>query len=87
MDKQVLLINDLAGYGKVALSAMIPVRFPGTGDIFSSALMGKVLAGEGLRESMQKAMDIVKEMIVKNRDSADKFKGIPVEACLELIDR
>lgn len=25
MDKQVLLINDLAGYGKVALSAMIPV--------------------------------------------------------------
>lgn len=25
MGKQVLLINDLAGYGKVALSAMIPV--------------------------------------------------------------
>ena len=25
MNKQVLLINDLAGYGKVALSAMIPV--------------------------------------------------------------
>ena len=25
MSKQVLLINDLAGYGKVALSAMIPV--------------------------------------------------------------
>ena len=25
MSKQVLLINDMAGYGKVALSAMIPV--------------------------------------------------------------
>ena len=25
MSKQILLINDLAGYGKVALSAMIPV--------------------------------------------------------------
>lgn len=66
---------------------LVPVRFPGTGDIFSSVLMGKVLAGEGLRESTQKAMDIVKEMIVKNRDSVDKFKGIPVEVCLELIDR
>ena len=25
MSKQILLINDMAGYGKVALSAMIPV--------------------------------------------------------------
>ena len=25
MNKKLLLINDLAGYGKVALSAMIPV--------------------------------------------------------------
>lgn len=65
---------------------LIPVRFPGTGDIFSSVLMGKVLAGEGLRESTQKAMDIVKEIILRNRDNADKFKGIPVEVCLELID-
>ena len=25
MSKKILLVNDLAGYGKVALSAMIPV--------------------------------------------------------------
>lgn len=65
---------------------LIPVRFPGTGDIFASVLLGKVLAGEGLKESVQKAMDVVKEMILRNRDNVDKFKGIPVEVCLELID-
>ena len=27
MGKKLLLINDLAGYGKVALSAMIPVKW------------------------------------------------------------
>lgn len=65
---------------------LIPVRFPGTGDIFASVLLGKVLTGEGLKESVQKAMDVVKEMILRNRDNVDKFKGIPVEVCLELID-
>lgn len=65
---------------------IVPVRFPGTGDIFSAVLMGKVLDGASLEDSTQKAMDAVKEMIVKNQDNADKFKGIPVETCLEILE-
>ena len=65
---------------------IVPVRFPGTGDIFSAVLMGKVLAGNSLMNSTQKAMDAVKEMIVKNQDNADKFKGIPVETCFDVLD-
>lgn len=65
---------------------IVPVRFPGTGDIFSSVLMGKVLEGEGLENSTRKAMDAVKEMIVRYQDDQDKFKGIPLESCLEVLD-
>ena len=65
---------------------IVPVRFPGTGDIFSAVLMGRVLDGDSLKDSTQKAMDAVKDMIVKNQDNADKFKGIPIETCLEILD-
>lgn len=64
----------------------IPVRFPGTGDIFSSVFMGRILSGEGIVESTQKAMTATKAMIERNRDNADKFKGIPIESCLEVLD-
>ena len=64
----------------------IPVRFPGTGDIFSSVFMGKIMEETNLVESTQKAMDATKAMIAMNRDNADKFKGIPLESCLEVLD-
>ena len=64
----------------------IPVRFPGTGDIFSSVFMGKIMEETDLVESTQKAMDATKAMIAMNRDNADKFKGIPLESCLEVLD-
>lgn len=153
--RQVLLVNDLAGYGKVALSAMIPVlshmghhiynlpkalvsntldygkfdilettdymrntirvwkelgfrfdavilydheadekqllpftsisvRFPGTGDIFSAVFMGKLLEGQTFADSTRKAMDAVSTLIDRNKDNEDKFKGIPLETCLEV---
>lgn len=63
----------------------IPVRFPGTGDIFSAVLMGKVLSGWSLKDSVQKAMDIVSGLIILNKDNVDKFKGIPIEASLSRI--
>ena len=65
---------------------MIPARFPGTGDIFSSILMGNVLRGRSLEDSTRRAMDAVREMIRVNQDNVNKFKGIPVEGCLNLID-
>lgn len=63
----------------------IPVRFPGTGDIFSAVMMGNVLLGENLETSVQKAMDYVKKLIELNKDNVDKFKGIPIESCLHRI--
>lgn len=40
----------------------IPVRFPGTGDIFSAVFMGKILAGCSLYEATERAMITVKNM-------------------------
>ena len=65
----------------------IPVRFPGTGDIFSAVFMAKILAGENLHNATQKAMDAVRIMIAENTENVDKFKGIPLETCLEVLDR
>lgn len=64
----------------------IPVRFPGTGDIFSSVFMGKIMDGNDLQVATKKAMVVVKEMIERNKDNQDKYKGIPIETCLEVID-
>ena len=64
----------------------IPVRFPGTGDIFSAIFMAKILSGKTLQTATKKAMDAVRTMIMKNAENADKFKGIPLETCLEVLD-
>ena len=63
----------------------LPVRFPGTGDIFSAVFMGHILRGEALRTSARAAMETVSNMLAKNAEYQDKFKGIPLETCLEEI--
>lgn len=63
----------------------IPVRFPGTGDIFSALFMGKIMAGNKLCEAVKQSMQIVRDMIEKNVDNIDKYKGIPLESCMEVI--
>ena len=65
---------------------MVPVRFPGTGDIFSSIFMGEILNGAPMTKSVEKAMNAVKAMILRSRDRQDTFKGIPIETCLEVLD-
>lgn len=64
----------------------IPVRFPGTGDIFSAAMMGNVLLGKPLEKSVQRAMNYVEKLIKLNIDNEDKFQGIPIEAWLHKMD-
>lgn len=49
----------------------IPVRFPGTGDIFSSVLLGKLMEGNSLYDSTKKAMDTVSSLIENNRNNTD----------------
>lgn len=65
---------------------LIPVRFPGTGDIFASIFMGDVLRGISMKDATAKAMKAVREMILRNMDNQDTFKGIPIETCLEVLD-
>ena len=38
---------------------------------------------EPLEQSTQMAMDAVRDLILKNRDNQDKYKGIPLEQFLE----
>jgi pyridoxine kinase len=64
----------------------IPVRFPGTGDIFSAVMMGSVLSDRPLVDSVSKAMEIVRQLILMNVGNVDKFKGIPIEASLNQLD-
>lgn len=64
----------------------IPVRFPGTGDIFSSVFMGKIMEGCDLNSAALAAMQAVRRMIELNVANSDKYKGIPVELCLEVLD-
>ena len=64
----------------------IPVHFPGTGDIFSAVFIGKLMSGKDLQTATAEAMDAVKSMISKNADNVDKYKGIPIETCMEVLD-
>lgn len=63
----------------------IPVRFPGTGDIFASVLLGKLMEGNSLYDSTKKAMDTVSSLIENNRNNTDIYKGIPIEKELEVL--
>ncbi len=64
---------------------MVPVFFSGTGDIFNGVLTGRVLDGDPLPRAAQKAMDVVREMILRNRDNEDHYVGIPLETCLDIL--
>ncbi len=63
----------------------IPVRLPGTGDIFSSVLTGRYLNGCTLTESVQAAMDVVVDMLQLCKDNDDKYKGVPIEQYLDRV--
>jgi pyridoxine kinase len=63
----------------------IPVRFPGTGDIFSALMIGKYLEEGDLMNSVRYAMNKVADLIRRNKENADKYKGIPIEQCLDLL--
>ena len=84
-------IPCVAGYDAATDSNFIlpyeelPVRFPGTGDIFSAVFMGHILAGDALKDAARAAMQTVSKMLAKNAANQDKYKGIPIEICLEDI--
>lgn len=63
----------------------IPGIFHGTGDIFSAVLIGHLMKQESLSASTRQAMDVVREMIYRNRDVDDRCCGIFIERCLDLL--
>ena len=63
----------------------IPGIFHGTGDIFSAVLIGHLMKQESLSASTRQAMDVVREMIYRNRDVDDRNCGIFIERCLDLL--
>lgn len=60
----------------------IPVRFPGTGDIFSSIVISNLMSLHDLKEATLLAMKSVRNLIEINKNNQDKFKGIPIELYL-----
>lgn len=64
----------------------IPVRIPGTGDIFSAIVISNLLHGEDLKSSTRRAMDNVRTLIDLNKDNKDKIRGIPLERYLHVLD-
>lgn len=63
----------------------IPVRFPGTGDIFMAVMTGHYMKTGRLIPSVRAAMRQLERIISANRGNADKYKGIPIEQYLEEI--
>ena len=63
----------------------IQVHFPGTGDMFSAVLVGKLLAGMPMREAVQQSMDILERLIFLEQDEIEKNKGIRIEKFLSLL--
>lgn len=64
----------------------IPVRFPGTGDIFMSIVVGHYLRSGELSKSVETAMHCLERIIRSNMNNTDKYKGIPIEQFLEEIE-
>lgn len=63
----------------------IPVRFPGTGDIFSAIIISKLLTGMCLEEAVKIAAKAVRILILLNQENQDKNKGILIEKNLEVL--
>lgn len=63
----------------------IPVKFPGTGDIFSALLIGNFRRKKDLGSSVKISMHLIERLIKMNQYNPDKYKGIPIEQYLEVI--
>lgn len=64
----------------------VDVRFVGTGDIFSAILFGRVLRGADLRIAVEYTVKVMLRLINENMDAVDRFKGIPLEKNLDILD-
>ena len=63
-----------------------PGRFPGTGDIFASVLLGSLLSGTSLKESGAKATRFVSRCILSAEKIPERIRGgLPIERFLRTL--
>ena len=65
----------------------VPAQIPGTGDIFSAIVIGNLLNGNTMKDSVKRAILIVSHLIKEKCGNADQNKGIALETYLELFDQ
>jgi len=66
--------------------AHVPVVVPGTGDIFSAVMTGKLLNGDPLVEAVRMAMGAVRFLIDHSLSSKDTFRGLLIEKFITSIE-
>ena len=74
-----------ASTGKIShiVREQIPAHYPGTGDVFASVLLGKLLLGSSLPEAMRAADDFTALAVAQTFASgAPAREGILLEPCL-----
>lgn len=64
----------------------VPVRVPGSGDIFSSILTGALLEGRSLKAAVEQAVRALTRLIAENQGHLKGYKGIVVERYWELFE-
>lgn len=64
----------------------VPVRVPGSGDIFSAVMTGELLAGKSLKMAVEKAVRVLTKLIAENQGYLKGYKGIVVEQYWEILD-
>lgn len=64
----------------------VPVRVPGSGDIFSAVMTGRLLAGVSLQESVESAVRILTKLIADNQGHLTGYKGILLEKYWDVFE-
>ena len=64
----------------------IPAKYHGTGDVFSSTLVGALTRGESLQKAIEIAADYTRESIVYTQKDADKpWYGVNFEQAIPYL--
>lgn len=91
-DNEKLKSHMVCGYDHIAGEYFqvpyeyVPVRVPGSGDIFSAVLTGEILAGKSLKTAVERAVNVLTKLIAENQKYLQGYKGIVVEQCWEILD-
>ncbi len=66
-------------------SENLPVKFHGTGDVFSSTMCGAIALGKGLKKSVDIAVDYTVECIKRSIGDDEHKYGVRFEECIPFL--